>query len=439
MDERAVAALAKARNVLSKAPKPVVKTMWSSPASKKKLSKRLAALLPAHKTYVEPFAGTAAVFFAKQPADIEVLNEADKEVADAYRMIKRLTREQLSQLRRMSWTGSEARYKRLYDSKTTDGIAKLYRFLYLSHFSYGKLRSRSFSPSLEGVTSKTIDRIEMCIPRLKNVQVFDGDYERVVRKFDAPDTVHFLDPPYSGYNVNVGESSFDEQRFFEMLESLKGKFLLTYGIRGKLPKLLKSTKFHIKRIRTQRSIRTMRGVEGPKMLTQLLVTNYKFDERKLARRAKRSADKTPETPTPGATFTKTVPIIKGIDPNDERYVLGIVLEPEVVDAQGDIYSVEEIRQAAHRFMEDFGGLGLMHQFLVNGQVKVLESYLAPADFELGDVTVRKGTWLLAIRVLSDELWEQIKDGKLTGFSIGGSARRVPEQNNDADEEQRDAA
>ena len=33
----------------------------------------------------------------------------------------------------------------------------------------------------------------------------------------------------------------------------------------------------------------------------------------------------------------------------------------------------------------------------------------------------------AVRVLSDELWEQIKDGRLTGFSIGGSARRVPEE------------
>jgi len=115
-----------------------------------------------------------------------------------------------------------------------------------------------------------------------------------------------------------------------------------------------------------------------------------------------------------------------VDPNDERYVLGVVLEPEVVDAQGDIYSAEEIRQAAHRFMEEFGGLGLMHRFRVNGQVKVLESYLAPADLRIGEVRVRKGTWLLAVRILSDELWEQVKDGELTGFSIGGSARRVPE-------------
>ncbi|MCA9586088.1 MAG: N-6 DNA methylase, partial [Myxococcales bacterium] len=119
-------------------------------------------------------------------------------------------------------------------------------------------------------------------------------------------------------------------------------------------------------------------------------------------------------------------LVKGTDPNDERFVLGIVLEPEVVDAQGDIYSGEEIRAAAHRFMEDFGGLGLMHRLRVNGQVKVLESYLAPTDFTIGELSVRRGTWLLAVRVLSDELWERVKSGDLTGFSIGGSARRVPE-------------
>jgi len=59
-------------------------------------------------------------------------------------------------------------------------------------------------------------------------------------------------------------------------------------------------------------------------------------------------------------------------------------------------------------------------------VKVLESYLAPTDFAVGDVSVRRGTWMLAVRVLSDELWDRVKGGDLTGFSIGGTARRLPE-------------
>ena len=80
----------------------------------------------------------------------------------------------------------------------------------------------------------------------------------------------------------------------------------------------------------------------------------------------------------------------------------------------------------------------MVRLRVNVQVKVLESFLAPIDFEVGEVTVRRGTWLLAVRILSDELWAQVKDGQLTGFSIGGSARRVPDDPRppDADSETR---
>jgi DNA adenine methylase len=100
-----------------------------------------------------------------------------------------------------------------------------------------------------------------------------------------------------------------------------------------------------------------------------------------------------------------------------------VLEPERVDAQQDIYSAAEVRDAAHRFMEEYRNLGLMHREILGEQVKILESYLAPAEFEADGTRIKKGTWLLAVRVTDDDLWRQIKSGELTGFSIGGTALR----------------
>jgi hypothetical protein len=111
---------------------------------------------------------------------------------------------------------------------------------------------------------------------------------------------------------------------------------------------------------------------------------------------------------------------------DERYILGIVLEPEVIDAQKDIYSDSEIRSSAHKFMQHFRTIGLMHKGAINDKVKILESYIAPTDFEVGDQPVKKGTWLMAVHVLDDELWKAAKAGELTGFSIGGSAVRTPD-------------
>ncbi len=474
MDERLVHAVAKARELLAEvAPDLVEKTMWGSPAGKKRLAKRLAAMLPIHKAYTEPFAGSAAVLFAKEPAPTEAINDADPEIANAYKIIQNLTDADVAKLREMDWTGSAETFKRLKGENPTSDVAKLHRFLYLSHFAYGKLRGKSFSPSQAGIEAGTPGRVAKFAPRLKGVHVFNGDYEPVVRKFDGKDSLHFLDPPYAGYNVAVGEGKFDEERFFKLVKGLGGKFLITYGVRGKLPKLLKAEGYPIQRIRTPRTIRTMRGVGGSKYLTQIIASNYDVAKKRLDDLAidgwevvdDADVGPRPTVTVPGVVepaepapvapvlddvatqemgaeqvepasetaahsdarvFMKTIPLIKGTAPGDERFVLGIVLEPEEVDAQKDIYSAAEIRMAAHRFMEEFQDVGLMHKMRVNGAVKIVESYLAPADITIAGTHIKQGTWLLGVHVLSDALWDEVKDGKLTGFSIGGSARRVPD-------------
>lgn len=135
--------------------------------------------------------------------------------------------------------------------------------------------------------------------------------------------------------------------------------------------------------------------------------------------------KAPATPA-AATVSKCVVVGKA---GEERYVLGIVLEPDVVDAQNDTYSADEVRRAEQVFMEQYRHTGLMHREKVDDVVKILESYLAPVDFDLSGTAVKKGTWLMAVHVLDDELWKQVKAGGLTGFSIGGSAVRTPTKTN----------
>lgn len=517
----------------------IEKTIWGSPAGKKQLAPRLVKLVPPHKTYVEPFAGSGAVFFEKPPSDQEVLADADPEIAFAYKALSTLTDGELAALKKKDWIGRRTLYRAMQEAKPRSKVETLYRFLYLSHFAYGKLRGKSYNPNAEGIEARTIDRIEKFRDRLRGVTVRSGHYADVVKEFDGKDTFFFLDPPYPGHNVEVGEDRFDEVEFRKILDGIKGRFLVTYGTRGELD----TTGFHVRKIRTRRSIASMRGVGGPKTLPQLLIANYAItqkalgpyelaeieaavdlppgaaadldlarilakalaeeleepsilaladeldrfddvsDERAaaLAREflplddrlipvleasmpdlasvlhaakpaledlAKRQGSRTstvsvgagaqppPRTDSdhpasvPGATddvrarlaavLGKRIPLLKT---DEERYVLGIVLEPETVDAQNDIYSGAEVRDAAHRFMEEYQNIGLMHRDLVNGRVKILESYLAPASFALDGTQVRKGTWLLAVRVLDDDLWAQVKSGELTGLSIGGSARR----------------
>jgi rubrerythrin len=107
---------------------------------------------------------------------------------------------------------------------------------------------------------------------------------------------------------------------------------------------------------------------------------------------------------------------------EEHFVLGEVLVPDEFDAQNDAYSEHDVRKAAHFFMEYGHRLGLMHErTLADNRIRILESYVAPIDMTIEGRDVKKGTWLLAARVVDDDLWQAVKDGRLTGWSIEGTA------------------
>jgi hypothetical protein len=111
---------------------------------------------------------------------------------------------------------------------------------------------------------------------------------------------------------------------------------------------------------------------------------------------------------------------------EEQFVFGEVLVPEDTDAHGDIYDDEEVRFAAHFFMEKFANVGLMHEMFINDEAKIVETFIAPVNMTLkctdgSTRKIKKGTWLMGMKILSKRLWEDVKAGRLTGFSIGGIA------------------
>ncbi len=110
--------------------------------------------------------------------------------------------------------------------------------------------------------------------------------------------------------------------------------------------------------------------------------------------------------------------------NPERFVMGIVYEPDTKDSEGDWATAEEIRQAAYTFMESGQIYKINHD--KGASIHVLESFIAPVDYEVEGEQVKKGSWLLGSRVLDDDIWEKIEKGELTGYSMAGEALRVEE-------------
>lgn len=107
----------------------------------------------------------------------------------------------------------------------------------------------------------------------------------------------------------------------------------------------------------------------------------------------------------------------------EQTVTGVVLQPEETDAQGDIYSEEVVRKAAHDFLAKFNKkteLGLMHKSFKEN-FELYESWIAPSEMVLKKNIVKKGSWIITVKVKDSKIWKMIEDGKITGFSIGGKA------------------
>lgn len=127
-------------------------------------------------------------------------------------------------------------------------------------------------------------------------------------------------------------------------------------------------------------------------------------------------------------FQRTVSITK-LD-EEKQIAYGPVLEPDLPDAQGDVMSVEDIEKAAHRFMlkAQLGRAsadGINHEIWVgHSKAHVVESWIAHEDMTHGGDTIRKGTWMLGVHLADPALWDSVKKGELTGFSIGGRGIRL---------------
>ncbi len=113
---------------------------------------------------------------------------------------------------------------------------------------------------------------------------------------------------------------------------------------------------------------------------------------------------------------------------EHRLVYGIALEPEVFDAQEHIIGEEEIMKTAHSFMmgyrDQLTTTGEMHKKEAQG-VRIVESFLAPVDYELNKQEIKKGSWVVVSKVKNDKLWNKIKEGEYTGYSIGGKGKVTP--------------
>lgn len=110
---------------------------------------------------------------------------------------------------------------------------------------------------------------------------------------------------------------------------------------------------------------------------------------------------------------------------EKQIVWGAVYSPGVPDTHGDYMTAEDIEEMAYDFMKDgnLGAIDVMHDNKTY-DCYVVESFIVQEG--VGDaVWPIIGTWVVAVKIPSPELWSRVKEGKLNGFSMEVLARRVP--------------
>lgn len=173
-------------------------------------------IFPEHNVYCEPFCGASNILFSKYPVDIEVLNDTDTELIQAYEDIRALSLDQLIKLYRENWFPWKQKFEDLRDCEVQGELMRLYRFLYLSWYSFDSnrrdYRGRPKSWNLEA----RLGRVENARVRLREVKLTSEDGIACIKRWDSPTTAFFLDPPFDS----------DVENLRETLRSLQGKFVL---------------------------------------------------------------------------------------------------------------------------------------------------------------------------------------------------------------------
>lgn len=117
-------------------------------------------------------------------------------------------------------------------------------------------------------------------------------------------------------------------------------------------------------------------------------------------------------------------ILKRDDGSYERVVMAEVLIPDTPNVYGDIYTREAIKEFVYEFAKQGYGIDIEHSEIdVQGSdsVVVVESFIARA----GDPDFIEGSWVVGMLILDDDLWQDVLDGNINGYSYQALCQMQP--------------
>lgn len=235
---------------------PILQTHWNSSFTR----------------YVEPFAGSACLFFRIQP-EKALLGDINTDLISTYIEVKYRVADVIEELGKLEKGRDNYLRLRGMDVSELSRSEKAARFIYLNRFCFNGLYRTNlkgqFNVPYGGERSGSIPTnhaLRACSRLLKRANLVAGGFEKVLEKVEAGDFV-YMDPPFSveakrvfkEYNAAAfGEKDLYRLRsWLECLANRNIKFLVSYAESDEADVLRKD--FYSKVISVRRNIAGFTG------------------------------------------------------------------------------------------------------------------------------------------------------------------------------------
>ncbi|MGH9496676.1 MAG: DNA adenine methylase [Candidatus Sulfotelmatobacter sp.] len=254
--------------------------------SKRRLIPRLMEVVPPNfDRYVEPFAGSACLFFALRPPRA-ILGDINGDLVDCYRALKADVEAVINLLTSFRCTEPEYYQVRNQDTCAETRERRAARFIYLNRLCFNGLyrtnRQGRFNVPYGGQKAGALPRPELlreCSRSLGHTKLHAGSFEKTLGKVRRNDFV-YIDPPYSikarrvfneYSNFGFGDEQLRNLRTHLLRMDRDGaRFLVSYGVSHEAKELARG--FDFREIVVQRQIAGFANKR--RKSRELLITNY---------------------------------------------------------------------------------------------------------------------------------------------------------------------
>jgi DNA adenine methylase len=232
-----------------------MRSLFSYYGGKACMAHHILPLFPPHTVYVEPYCGGASLLFAKPRRVVssthhyrEVLNDQDQRIMTIYRVCQEATTRQ-ALVDRLTYTPysraayAEASHVIRHSWDAAGDVQRAWAMLVslqqsFNHKMIGGWSTKVFHENPASTWTIWRDALPALMNRLTDVHLECDDAIAVIRRWDSPQTLFYLDPPYVGAHQGHydGFSATDLKALIECLETCQGSIVLSGYVHEAIPK-----------------------------------------------------------------------------------------------------------------------------------------------------------------------------------------------------------